>query len=124
MLAPGMLAQRGLGRGPGDRVLVPRVAVRSAQWCGARRPRDVRAAVLPGAGPGRSGRGPPAATGLTLPLRSGRRFRPWSDVGAAVAQYCARVVPDEVRRIVPIVAVAVAVVAALVDPSTPGELLL
>lgn len=33
-------------------------------------------------------------------------------------------VPDEVRRIVPIVAVAVAVVAALVDPSTPGELLL
>ncbi len=41
-----------------------------------------------------------------------------------MAQYGARVVPDEVRRIVPIVAVAVAVVAALVDPSTPGELLL
>jgi signal transduction histidine kinase len=34
------------------------------------------------------------------------------------------VVPDEIRRIVPIVAVAVAVVAALVDPSTPGELFL
>jgi signal transduction histidine kinase len=34
------------------------------------------------------------------------------------------VVSDELRRIVPIVAVAVAVVAALVDPSTPGELLL
>ncbi|HET6864890.1 MAG TPA: histidine kinase [Solirubrobacteraceae bacterium] len=33
-------------------------------------------------------------------------------------------VQDEVRRIVPIVAVAVAVVAALVDSSTPGELLL
>jgi signal transduction histidine kinase len=42
----------------------------------------------------------------------------------SVAQYGARVVSDEVRRIVPIVAVAVAVVAALVDPSTPGELLL
>jgi signal transduction histidine kinase len=35
-----------------------------------------------------------------------------------------RVVADEVRRIVPIVAVAVAVVAALVDPSTPGALVL
>lgn len=41
-----------------------------------------------------------------------------------MAQYGARVVSDEVRRIVPIVAVTVAVVAALVDPSTPGELLL
>ena len=41
-----------------------------------------------------------------------------------MAQYGARVVSDEVRRIVPVVAVAVAVVAALVDPSTPGELLL
>ncbi|MGN6868425.1 MAG: sensor histidine kinase [Solirubrobacteraceae bacterium] len=41
-----------------------------------------------------------------------------------MAQYGGRVVSDEVRRIVPIVAVAVAVVAALVDPSTPGELLL
>jgi signal transduction histidine kinase len=34
------------------------------------------------------------------------------------------VVSDELRRIVPIVAIAVAVVAALVDPSTVGELLL
>jgi signal transduction histidine kinase len=34
------------------------------------------------------------------------------------------VVSDEVRRIVPIFAIAVAVVAALADPSTPGELLL
>jgi signal transduction histidine kinase len=34
------------------------------------------------------------------------------------------VVSDEVKRIIPIVAFAVAVVAALVDPSTPGELLL
>lgn len=41
-----------------------------------------------------------------------------------MAQYGARAVSDEVRRIVPIVAVTVAVVAALVDPSTPGELLL
>jgi signal transduction histidine kinase len=41
-----------------------------------------------------------------------------------VAQYGAGVVADEVRRIVPIVAVAVAVVAALVSSSTPGELLL
>jgi signal transduction histidine kinase len=41
-----------------------------------------------------------------------------------VAQYGGRVVSDEVRRIVPIVAVAVAVVAALVDSSTAGELLL
>jgi signal transduction histidine kinase len=41
-----------------------------------------------------------------------------------MAQYRARVVSDEVRRIVPIVAVAVAVVAALIDSSTPGELLL
>jgi signal transduction histidine kinase len=41
-----------------------------------------------------------------------------------VAQYGATVVSDEVRRIVPIVAVVVAIVAALVDPSTPGELLL
>ncbi|HJS96806.1 MAG TPA: histidine kinase [Solirubrobacteraceae bacterium] len=41
-----------------------------------------------------------------------------------MAQYGGRVVSDEVRRIVPVVAVAVAVVAALVDPSTPGELLL
>jgi signal transduction histidine kinase len=39
-------------------------------------------------------------------------------------QYRACVVSDEVRRIVPFVAVAVAVVAALVDPSTAGELLL
>jgi signal transduction histidine kinase len=52
------------------------------------------------------------------------RVSPQADVGAAVAQYGGRVVSDEVRRIVPIVAVAVAVVAALVDPSTPGELLL
>jgi signal transduction histidine kinase len=55
---------------------------------------------------------------------SGGRFRPRSDVGTSVAQYGGRVVSNEVRRIVPIVAVAVAVVAALVDPSTPGELLL
>ena len=55
---------------------------------------------------------------------SERRFRPQADVRAAVAQYLARVVSDEVRRVVPVVAVAVAVVAALVDPSTPGELLL
>jgi len=41
-----------------------------------------------------------------------------------VAQYGAGVVSDEVRRIVPIVAVAVAVVAAVVNSSTPGELLL
>jgi signal transduction histidine kinase len=34
------------------------------------------------------------------------------------------VVSDEVRRIVPIIAVAVAIVAALVDPATPRELLL
>lgn len=33
-------------------------------------------------------------------------------------------VSDEIRRIVPIVAVVVAIVAAVVDPSTPGELLL
>jgi signal transduction histidine kinase len=55
---------------------------------------------------------------------SGTRLHPQADVGAAVAQYRGRVVPDEVRRIVPIVAVAVAVVAALVDSSTAGELLL
>ncbi len=41
-----------------------------------------------------------------------------------MAQYGAGVVSDEVRRIVPIVAVAVAVVAAVVNSSTPGELLL
>jgi signal transduction histidine kinase len=43
---------------------------------------------------------------------------------SAMAQYGGRVVSDEVRRIVPIVAVAVALVAALVDSSTAGELLL
>jgi signal transduction histidine kinase len=41
-----------------------------------------------------------------------------------VAQYGAGVVADEVRRIVPVVALAVAVVAALVSSSSPGELLL
>jgi signal transduction histidine kinase len=56
--------------------------------------------------------------------RSGMPFRPRVDVGAPAAQYGARVVSDEVRRIVPIVAVVVAIVAAVVDPSTPGELLL
>jgi signal transduction histidine kinase len=45
-------------------------------------------------------------------------------VGVPDPQYRGRVVSDEVRRIVPIVAVAVAVVAALVDSSTAGELLL
>jgi signal transduction histidine kinase len=41
-----------------------------------------------------------------------------------VAQYRGRVVSDEVKRIVPVVAIAVAVVAAFVDSSTAGELLL
>jgi signal transduction histidine kinase len=52
------------------------------------------------------------------------RLLPQADVGAAVAQYRARVASDEIRRIVPIFAVAVAIVAALTDPSTAGELLL
>lgn len=41
-----------------------------------------------------------------------------------MAQYGARVVSDEVKRIVPVVAVAVAIVAALTSPSTVGELIL
>jgi signal transduction histidine kinase len=51
-------------------------------------------------------------------------LRPQVDVRAAEAQYGGRVGSDEVRRIVPVLAVAVAVVAALVDSSAPGELLL
>ena len=41
-----------------------------------------------------------------------------------VAQYRARVASDEIRRIVPVFAVAVAIVAAVTDQSTAGELLL
>ena len=54
----------------------------------------------------------------------GRPFHPQADVGAAVAQYRARVASDEIRRIVPVFAVAVAIVAAVTDQSTAGELLL
>lgn len=52
------------------------------------------------------------------------RLHPQSDVKPGPPQYGARVVLDEVRRVVPIIAVAVAVVAALVSPSTAAELLL
>ena len=61
-----------------------------------------------------------------------RSAQPWSetavhpqaDVKPSAPQYLGRVLSDEVRRIVPIFAVAVAIVAALTHSSTAGELLL
>src|SRR6185437_3441015 len=80
---------------------------------------------VPGPGPGRRGRGPTAPAGLTTLIPwSRRRFRPQADVAPSGPQYRGRVVSDDVRRMIALVAVAVAVVSALVDPSTPGELLL
>lgn len=52
------------------------------------------------------------------------RLHPRADVKPPPPQYRARVGLDEVRRVVPIIAVAVAIVAALVDSSTVGALLL
>jgi hypothetical protein len=60
-----------------------------------------------------------------------RTARPWSDralrlqadVKPTAPQYLGRVLSLEFRRIVPIFALAVAIVAAVTDPATPGELL-
>lgn len=52
------------------------------------------------------------------------RFRPGADVGPAGAQYLGRVAADALRRIVPLFAVAVAVAAAITDPSSAGQVIL
>jgi signal transduction histidine kinase len=71
--------------------------------------------------------------GDRIHLRSGVGFRPWADVQAARAEYFPSVTADpgqawaeadEVRLLVPIFALAVAVVAALTDPTSASELLL
>ena len=70
------------------------------------------------------GRARPLQPAYRLRPRSGVAVRPEADVKAVAAQYLAGVLSDDARRIVPIFAVAVAIVAALINSSTVGEVVL